>query len=106
MNKYIKLIQALGLIVIFVGMPLFYISIFFNSFFLDTTPVTNIDSHKVDHSATKIWEGMSKEEYQRIKQAEEEKKSNYVDYEAEPTFDPNEPSNFNLFEGGNESDEY
>ncbi|MFD6442391.1 hypothetical protein ACFWDG_21990 [Peribacillus sp. NPDC060186] len=106
MKKYINIVPALGLIVLIMAMPLFYGAIFFGSFFLDTTPHTNPQPGHEDHNATKIWEGMSKDEYQRIKQAEEEKKSNYVDYKDEPTFDPNEPSNFNLFEVENKNDEY
>ncbi|WP_412762406.1 hypothetical protein [Peribacillus simplex] len=46
---------------------------------------------------------MSKKEYQKIKYAEEHK---YKYENEEPAFDPNEPSTFNLFEGGNENDEY
>ncbi|MGG0287185.1 hypothetical protein ABEY41_19100 [Peribacillus butanolivorans] len=106
MKEYKHIAKELGLIVLIVVMPFFFIAIFFSSFFLDTTPVTNTDSHKVDHTKSKIWEGMSKNEYQRIKDAEEEKKSNYVDYEDEPTFDPNETSSFNLYEVENKNDEY
>ncbi|MDP9742831.1 UNVERIFIED_ORG: hypothetical protein QFZ59_004661 [Bacillus sp. B2I3] len=103
MKKYINIVPVLGLIVLLMAMPFFYTVIFLGSFFLDPTPVTNIDSHKVDHSATKVWEGMSKEEYQKIKYVEEHK---YKYENEEPTFDPNEPSNFNLFEVETENEEY
>ncbi|MEJ9232233.1 hypothetical protein LAV79_22810 [Peribacillus butanolivorans] len=103
MKEYINISKELGLILMIVAMPFFYIAIFFGSFFLNTTPVTNIDSHKVDHSATKVWEGMSKEEYQKIKYVEEHK---YKYENEEPEFNPDESSSFNLFEGGNENDEY
>ncbi|MEV5037058.1 hypothetical protein MRBLBA21_001902 [Peribacillus frigoritolerans] len=79
MKKYINIVGALGLIVLIMAMPLFYGAIFLGSFIWDPTPHINPGTGHVDHNANKIWEGMSKDEYQRIKQAEEEKKSNYVD---------------------------
>ncbi|WP_148357352.1 hypothetical protein [Peribacillus simplex] len=105
MKKYINIAQAFGFILTIMLMIFGYGVIFLSSAFLDAQPDTNPKSTEVDHSV-KNWEGMSKKEYQRIKDAEEEKKFNYVDYKDEPTFDPDEPSNFNLFEGGNENDEY
>ncbi|WP_230157409.1 hypothetical protein [Peribacillus sp. Bi96] len=106
MKKYINKIRIVGFILSIMLMVFSYGVMFFCSAFLDATPHTNPKSTEVDHGRSKIWEGMSKEEYQHIKQAEEMKKSNYVDYKDEPTFDPDEPSEFNLFEGGNENDEY
>ncbi|PHD71675.1 hypothetical protein COF64_22745 [Bacillus sp. AFS043905] len=103
MKKYINIAPVLGFILTVMAMIFGYGVMFLSSAFLDATPHTNPKSTEVDHSV-KIWEGMSKNEYQRIKQAEEEKKSNYVDYE--PTFDPNEPSSFNLYEDENKNDEY
>ncbi|MFE4349909.1 hypothetical protein [Peribacillus butanolivorans] len=50
---------------------------FLSSAFLDTTPHTNAKSTEVDHGASKVWEGMPKDEYQKIKIAEEQK----YDYE-------------------------
>ncbi|MFF2589460.1 hypothetical protein ACFVSS_16490 [Peribacillus butanolivorans] len=45
---------------------------FLSSAFLDTTPHTNAKSTEVDHGASKVWEGMPKDEYQKIKIAEEQ----------------------------------
>ncbi|MGG0789276.1 hypothetical protein ABE132_11195 [Peribacillus simplex] len=103
MKKYINIVPALGLIVLLMAMPFFYTVIFLGSFFLDPTPVTNVDSHKVDHTKSKIWEGMSKEEYQKIKYVDEHK---YKYENEEPAFNPDESSSFNLFEVENKNDEY
>ncbi|MGW6301756.1 hypothetical protein [Peribacillus butanolivorans] len=103
MKKYINITQALGLIVFIMAMPFFYTAIFFGSFFLDTTPHTNPSPGHVDHTKSKIWEGMSKDEYQKIKYVEQQKNK----YEnEEPAFNPDEPSNFNLFEVENKKHEY
>ncbi|MED3831922.1 hypothetical protein [Peribacillus frigoritolerans] len=102
MKKYINIVPVLGLIVLLMAMPLFYGVIFLSSF-LDFTPTIHPQPGHKDHNAGKIWNGMSKEEYQKIKYVEEQK---YKYENEEPAFDPNEPSRFNLFEGGNENDEY
>ncbi|WP_404664670.1 hypothetical protein [Peribacillus frigoritolerans] len=73
MEKFLNIIGALGLIVLLMAMPLFYTVIFMGSFFLDVTPVANVDFDEVDHGATKIWEGMPKDEYEKIMYLEEHK---------------------------------
>ncbi|MFE4430623.1 hypothetical protein ACFRH9_27095 [Peribacillus butanolivorans] len=103
MKEYKHIAKELGLIVLIVVMPFFFIAIFFSSFFLDTTPHTNPQPGHEDHNATKIWEGMSKDEYQKIKYVEEHK---YKYENEEPAFNPDESSSFNLFEDGNEKDEF
>ncbi|MFE0506884.1 hypothetical protein [Peribacillus butanolivorans] len=40
---------------------------------MDTPLHTNPKSTEVDHGASKVWEGMPKDEYQKIKIAEEQK---------------------------------
>ncbi|MEJ9230763.1 hypothetical protein LAV79_14980 [Peribacillus butanolivorans] len=44
-----------------------------SSAFLDATPHTNPKSTEVDYGATKVWNGMPKEEYQKVNVAEEQK---------------------------------
>ena len=103
MKKYINIVPALGLIVLLMAMPFFYTAIFLGSFILDVTPTVHPQPGHEDHNATKVWEGMSKEEYQKIKYVEEHK----YKYENEkPAFNPDEPSSFNLFEVETENDEY
>ncbi|MFK9119095.1 hypothetical protein ACJEBK_19735 [Peribacillus frigoritolerans] len=103
MKKYINIVPALGLIVLLMAMPLFYGAIFLGSFILDVTPTIHPQPGHKDHNAGKIWEGMPKEEYQKIKYVEEHK---YKYENEEPAFNPDEPSNFNLFEGETENEEY
>ncbi|WHX62781.1 hypothetical protein [Peribacillus frigoritolerans] len=103
MKKYINIVPALGLIVVIMAMPLFYTAIFMGSFFLDTTPHINPGAGHVDHNANKVWEGMSKKEYQKIKYVEEHK---YKYENEEPAFNPDESSSFNLFEVETEKEEY
>ncbi|KQU22160.1 hypothetical protein ASG65_20810 [Bacillus sp. Leaf13] len=103
MEKLLNSFIVAGYIFTVMTMIIGYGVIFMSSFFLDATPVVNIDSHKVDHTKSKIWEGMPKDEYQKIKYVEEQK---YKYENDEPAFDPNAPSSFNLFEGGNENVEY
>ncbi|MGG3911257.1 hypothetical protein [Peribacillus simplex] len=105
MEKLLNSFIVIGYILTIMLMPIFFGVILFSSF-LDFTPTIHPQPGHEDHNTTKIWEGMSKEDYQRIQATEEEKKSNYVDYKDEPTFDPNEPSNFNLYEVENNNDEY
>jgi hypothetical protein len=103
MKKSINITQALGLIVLIMAMPFFYGAIFLGSFILDPTPHINPQPGHEDHNASKIWEGMSKEEYQKIKYVEEQKNK----YEnEEPAFNPDESSSLNLFEVENKNDEY
>jgi hypothetical protein len=103
MKKYINIVGALGLIVLIMAMPLFYGATFLGSFILDVTPHTNPQPGHVDHTKSKIWEGMSKEEYQKIKYVEEQK---YKYENEEPAFNPDESSSFNLFEVETENVEY
>ncbi|MFD6211195.1 hypothetical protein [Peribacillus sp. NPDC060253] len=65
MKKYINIVGALGLIVLIIAMPLFYGVIFLGSFILDTTPTIHPQPGHEDHGP-KIWEGMPKDEYQKI----------------------------------------
>ncbi|NCT36159.1 hypothetical protein GTW56_06655 [Bacillus sp. EB93] len=103
MKKYINIVGALGLIVLIMAMPFFYTTIFLGSFILDPTPHTNPQPGHEDHNATKIWEGMSKEEYQIIKYVEEHK---YKYENEEPAFNPDESSSFNLVAVENKNDKY
>ncbi|MGJ3195071.1 hypothetical protein [Peribacillus frigoritolerans] len=103
MKKYINIVGALGLIVLIMAMPFFYGAIFLGSFIWDPTPHINPGAGHVDHNANKIWEGMSKDEYEKIKYVEQQKNK----YEnEEPAFNPDESSSFNLFEVENKNDEY
>ncbi|MFY0800928.1 hypothetical protein [Peribacillus frigoritolerans] len=103
MKKYINIVPVLGLIVLLMAMPFFYTVIFLGSFFLDPTPHVNPQPGHEDHNATKIWEGMSKDEYQKIKYVEEQKNK----YEnEEPAFNSDESSSFNLFEVENKYNEH
>ncbi|MGE7903434.1 hypothetical protein ACQKNS_03420 [Peribacillus sp. NPDC094092] len=102
MKKYINIVGALGLIALLMAMPLFYTAIFMGSFILDPTPTIHPQPGHEDHSP-KIWEGMSKEEYQKIKYVEEHK---YKYENEEPAFNPDESSSFNLFEVETENEEY
>lgn len=71
MEKLLDIIGALGLIVMLMAMPLFYGAIFFSSF-LDFTPTIHPQPGHADHGP-KIWNGMPKAEYEKIKYLEEHK---------------------------------
>ncbi|WP_440971084.1 hypothetical protein ACSS6N_12140 [Peribacillus frigoritolerans] len=66
MKKYINIVGAFGLIVLLMAMPFFYGAIFLGSAFLDATSHVNPKSSKVEHNPSPKWEGMPKEEYQKI----------------------------------------
>ncbi|MFJ5751666.1 hypothetical protein ACIP97_24335 [Peribacillus frigoritolerans] len=72
MEKLLNIVGALGLIVLLMAMPFFYTTIFLSSFFLDPTPAVHPKPGHEDHGPN-IWNGMPKDEYEKIKLAEEEK---------------------------------
>ncbi|KQU17888.1 hypothetical protein ASG65_25950 [Bacillus sp. Leaf13] len=83
MKKFLNKIKIAGSILTIILMIFTFGIILFNKAF--TEPEVDMKYYKMGHVEHRpnIWEGMSKEEYQKIKYLEEQKTFNYDLYEPE-----------------------
>ncbi|MCO0600034.1 hypothetical protein NGI46_21905 [Peribacillus butanolivorans] len=83
MKKFLNKIKIAGSILTIILMIFTFEIILFNKAF--TEPEVDMKYYKMGHVEHRpnIWEGMSKEEYQKIKYLEEQKTFNYDLYEPE-----------------------